>query len=40
MNNWIEEEEFATTEVDVINGAFMLLRKSVLTKLVTWMKTL
>jgi GT2 family glycosyltransferase len=30
--NWIEEEEFATTEVDVINGAYMLLRRSVLNK--------
>jgi GT2 family glycosyltransferase len=29
-DNWIEEEEFATTEVDVINGAFMLLRRTVL----------
>lgn len=29
-DNWIEEEEFATTEVDVINGAFMLLRRSAL----------
>ena len=26
----MEEEEFDTTEVDVINGAFMLLRRSVL----------
>ncbi|TSD66906.1 glycosyltransferase family 2 protein [Inquilinus sp. KBS0705] len=26
----VEEDEFATTEVDVINGAFMLLRSSVL----------
>jgi GT2 family glycosyltransferase len=32
-DNWVEEEEFATTEVDVINGAFMLLRKSVLNKI-------
>ncbi|MES2064698.1 MAG: glycosyltransferase family 2 protein [Bacteroidota bacterium] len=32
-DNWVEEEEFATTEVDVINGAFMLLRRSVLTKI-------
>jgi GT2 family glycosyltransferase len=30
---WIEEEEFATTEVDVINGAFMLLRKSVVNQI-------
>jgi GT2 family glycosyltransferase len=29
-DNWVEEEEFATTEVDVINGAFMLLRRTVL----------
>jgi GT2 family glycosyltransferase len=29
-DNWIEEEEFATTEVDVVNGAFMLLRRSIL----------
>jgi GT2 family glycosyltransferase len=27
---WVEEEEFDITEVDVINGAFMLLRRSVL----------
>jgi GT2 family glycosyltransferase len=32
-DNWVEEEEFATTEVDVVNGAFMLLRKSVLNKI-------
>lgn len=32
-DNWVAEEEFATTEVDVINGAFMLLRRSVLTKI-------
>ncbi|WP_454802467.1 glycosyltransferase family 2 protein [Mucilaginibacter phyllosphaerae] len=32
-DNWIEEEEFATTEVDVINGGFMLLRRSVLQKI-------
>lgn len=32
-DNWIEEEEFGTTEVDVINGAFMLVRSSVLTKI-------
>lgn len=32
-DNWVEEEEFATTEVDVINGAFMLLRRSVLSKI-------
>jgi GT2 family glycosyltransferase len=30
---WIEEEEFATTEVDVINGAFMLLRRSVVNQI-------
>ncbi|HEK20530.1 MULTISPECIES: glycosyltransferase [unclassified Mucilaginibacter] len=29
-NNWAEEDEFATTEVDVVNGAFMLLRKQAL----------
>ena len=29
---WIEEEEFDITEVDVINGAFMLLRRSVLSE--------
>ncbi|MBB5394299.1 glycosyltransferase family 2 protein [Mucilaginibacter sp. AK015] len=28
-DDWVEDEEFATTEVDVINGAFMLLRRSV-----------
>ncbi|MCO5934877.1 glycosyltransferase family 2 protein [Mucilaginibacter sp. RB4R14] len=32
-DNWIEDEEFATTEVDVINGAFMLLRKSLLNQI-------
>ncbi|TWR26066.1 glycosyltransferase family 2 protein [Mucilaginibacter achroorhodeus] len=30
---WINEDEFATTEVDVINGAFMLLRRSALNKI-------
>jgi GT2 family glycosyltransferase len=29
-DSWIEEEEFGITEVDAINGAFMLLRRSVL----------
>ncbi|WP_374949097.1 glycosyltransferase family 2 protein [Mucilaginibacter sp.] len=29
-DSWIEDEEFDITEVDVINGAFMLLRRSVL----------
>jgi GT2 family glycosyltransferase len=29
-DNWIEDEEFATTEVDVVNSAFMLLRRSAL----------
>ena len=28
-DSWIEDEEFDITEVDVINGAFMLIRKSV-----------
>ncbi|MET3981570.1 GT2 family glycosyltransferase [Mucilaginibacter sp. UYP25] len=32
-DNWVADEEFATTEVDVINGAFMLLRRSVLIKI-------
>jgi GT2 family glycosyltransferase len=32
-DNWVEDEEFATTEVDVVNGAFMLLRKSVINKI-------
>ena len=32
-DNRIEEEEFATTEVDVVNGAFMLLRRSALNKI-------
>ncbi|MBB3970878.1 glycosyltransferase family 2 protein [Mucilaginibacter phyllosphaerae] len=32
-DNWVEEEEFATTEVDVINGAFMLIRRSVLSQI-------
>ncbi|MES2265873.1 MAG: glycosyltransferase family 2 protein [Bacteroidota bacterium] len=31
--NWIEDEEFGTTEVDVVNGAFMLLRKSVISQI-------
>ncbi|RYU92425.1 glycosyltransferase family 2 protein [Mucilaginibacter terrigena] len=30
---WVEDEEFATTEVDVINGAFMLLRRSVVNQI-------
>jgi GT2 family glycosyltransferase len=29
-DSWIEEEEFDITEVDVVNGAYMLVRKSVL----------
>ncbi|MBD1392268.1 glycosyltransferase family 2 protein [Mucilaginibacter glaciei] len=29
-DTWIEEEEFDVTEVDMVNGAFMLLRKSAL----------
>lgn len=29
-DNWAEDEEFATTEVDVVNGAFMLFRKQAL----------
>jgi GT2 family glycosyltransferase len=32
-NNWIEDEEFATTEVDVVNGAFMLLRRAVVNQI-------
>ncbi|MFD0765081.1 glycosyltransferase family 2 protein [Mucilaginibacter lutimaris] len=32
-DNWAEEDEFATTEVDVVNGAFMLMRKSVLNEI-------
>lgn len=31
-DTWIEEEEFDITEVDTISGAFMLLRKSVLSE--------
>jgi GT2 family glycosyltransferase len=31
-HTWIEEEEFDITEVDTINGAFMLLRRSVLSE--------
>ena len=30
--HWVEDEEFGITEVDVMNGAFMLLRRSVLNK--------
>jgi GT2 family glycosyltransferase len=32
-DNRIEDDEFATTEVDVINGAFMLLRSTVLNQI-------
>jgi len=32
-DNRIEDDEFATTEVDVVNGAFMLLRSTVLNQI-------
>jgi GT2 family glycosyltransferase len=32
-DNWMEDEEFATTEVDVVNGAFMLLRRAVVNQI-------